>query len=237
MRDRVAAEAIAANAARWLKILARLPGGESHQDWVITDVPHGLCNAVLFPSDETTPDRRIDEILAAARQRRVSQLWTLDVDRCPTIIGKLHDRGLVEVETFSGMAVAVGELPAAACSAGVRITSIHDESHVMDFAAVFGECFGCPGEVAYAITRVSAESARASPETAEHYVGYVDGQPACTATVLYSGRVAGVYNVATTHRLRGRGLGRAVTLHALNTAREKGCKRAVLYSSALAVPL
>ena len=64
------------------------------------------------------------------------------------------------------------------------------------------------------------------------YLGYVDGEPVCTAAVVAGGGAAGVYNVATLPTHRRSGYGEAVMRHALADAhRRHGLERIVLQST------
>jgi ribosomal protein S18 acetylase RimI-like enzyme len=53
------------------------------------------------------------------------------------------------------------------------------------------------------------------------YVGYVDEEPVCTASVVAGGGAVGVYNVATLPGSRRRGYGEGVMRHALEEARRE----------------
>jgi GNAT superfamily N-acetyltransferase len=66
---------------------------------------------------------------------------------------------------------------------------------------------------------------------------WLDGQPVATGTVWRSGSTAGLYNIATLDRLRGRGIGYAVTATLMELARQRGCDRAVLHSSPDGLPV
>jgi ribosomal protein S18 acetylase RimI-like enzyme len=64
------------------------------------------------------------------------------------------------------------------------------------------------------------------------YVGYVDGGPVSTASVVASGGGLGVYNLATLPERQRRGYGEAVMRHALAEARrEHGMERTILQAT------
>lgn len=64
-----------------------------------------------------------------------------------------------------------------------------------------------------------------------HFVGYLDGVPVATTSLLLCGDLAGVYHVVSLPPARGRGVGRAITVAALRHAQRSGATRAALQSS------
>ncbi len=69
------------------------------------------------------------------------------------------------------------------------------------------------------------------------YIGYIDGQPVGTSALVASDGVAGVYNVATLPEYRGRGIGEAMTWHAVRKGVEAGCVIGSLQASAMGQPV
>ncbi len=71
----------------------------------------------------------------------------------------------------------------------------------------------------------------------ESFLGYCDGIPAATATLVCTGRVAGVHNVATVPEYRKRGFGEALTWDAVATGASYGCDMAALQASEMGQPI
>lgn len=69
------------------------------------------------------------------------------------------------------------------------------------------------------------------------FVGYVDGRPVATSALIVSDGVAGVYNVATLPEYRKRGLGEAMTWHAVREGAASGCVIGSLQASAMGQPV
>ena len=70
-----------------------------------------------------------------------------------------------------------------------------------------------------------------------HYLGRLAGEPVATATSFFGSGVAGIYFVCTVERVRQRGIGAAVTLTALQEARDLGYTVGVLGSSEMGYPV
>jgi ribosomal protein S18 acetylase RimI-like enzyme len=64
-----------------------------------------------------------------------------------------------------------------------------------------------------------------------HYIGYLDGEPVTSSTLLLAENIAGIYDVSTAPSVRGRGLGTAITLAPLLEARARGYRYCCLQSS------
>jgi ribosomal protein S18 acetylase RimI-like enzyme len=69
------------------------------------------------------------------------------------------------------------------------------------------------------------------------FVGRLDGRPVATSALYTGTGLAGVYGVGTLPELRGRGLGRAMTIAALAEGRRRGLRIGALMSSDLGLPV
>lgn len=71
----------------------------------------------------------------------------------------------------------------------------------------------------------------------QHYLARWQGVPCSIATLLRAPRAAGLYHVTTLPAYRGRGLGTAVTLAAMEAAQKMGYERVILFASPDGYPL
>ena len=71
----------------------------------------------------------------------------------------------------------------------------------------------------------------------ECYIGSVDGEAVATSTLVVTGTTAAVYNVATLESHRRRGLGEALTWHAVRAGAAMGCDVSTLQASAMGRPI
>ena len=116
--------------------------------------------------------------------------------------------------------------------AGVEIV-VTDDTTLDDYRRVLAEGFGMPLDFVRAA--FGPELLDIEPLTA--LLAFVDGEPASTSAVFVTGEIAGVYNVATTPAMRGRGVGAAVTWAAVAAGAAAGCTRSILQASAEGAPV
>ena len=79
--------------------------------------------------------------------------------------------------------------------------------------------------------------AELDPAGAEVYLARFEGADAASLLAFDHGGDCGIYNLATVPSARRRGLGTALTAHAVAAARERGCATASLQSTAMAEAL
>ena len=149
--------AIEANPMGWLDILARQPGAEVGDRWVVTDVPFALCNSCFFPRWGDDADARIDAFVAAGRARAVPQLWWLGESSTPSDLPeRLRARGLdVVVEEMPGMELPLSALPDVSGSPAVRTSDV--ASLAEPFCSAFGVTDDAWSSVAPAFAASGAE--------------------------------------------------------------------------------
>ena len=192
--------------------------------WTLTDVPHPLFNSVLRARLEDV-DAAVDAVIAPGMPR----LWWVDAAE---VGERLLERGFVFAGENVGMARRVvprrregTESPAAGDPALKRgMTRVSDaELRIWN-----------------SVPNGSEERYQFYAETQHlfrHYVAFVDGVPAGTASLFPSEGVAGIYNVYTRPEFRRRGIGEALTRAALDDARELGLDVAVLQASPMSASL
>ncbi len=116
---------------------------------------------------------------------------------------------------------------------GLTIRTAGGEPELDDHARVAAQAFGMPLEAARSLMAVG----RLHLPGIEFYVGYDEGRPVAASALFLSHDVAGVYNVATVPALRGRGMGEAMTWHAIRRGAERGALFASLQASEMGKPI
>jgi GNAT superfamily N-acetyltransferase len=102
------------------------------------------------------------------------------------------------------------------------------------FFRLMSEIFDLPPDVAMAI--YGGERYWSSHMVA--WIGYVDGQPVCSAATATAAGAIGIYSVGTVPPWRRQGFAEAITRHALEKARQLSCVRpTILQSTSLGLNL
>lgn len=233
--------AVEENVREWTLLKGGLPGVELHDDgdvvWLFSTVPGrgGAVAAARFTPKSV--DERIGAIIEHHRRHAVPTLWwTGPVSAPANLEARLRAHGLHCQRRLPGM---VCDLQA--MRTGFRRPERLEVRPLEDFS-IFREhehpFFG-PADTIRRRNLIEGVGfmTRTEPERAWHFVASLDGVPMGCATVFLGAGVAGLYHVATVERARGRGIGKAVTLAALEHARDLGCRVSILHASSEGEPI
>jgi GNAT superfamily N-acetyltransferase len=202
-----------------------------------TDVPVPFFSGIARTTLEDAST--IDRVKASFQGRHAAFRWWLTPSVQPANLETLLlERGFRHVYDARGMvadlgSVAVGKTLGPDVSIR-RVTSVDEFEPWLD---IFLLSFARPPQERafwrqpYEFFGFGADARWA------HYVGFLGDTPVSTTSVLMAGDLAGIYNVATIPAARGRGVGRAVTLAAMEHGKERGAVKAVLQSSEMGYPV
>jgi N-acetylglutamate synthase len=117
--------------------------------------------------------------------------------------------------------------------ADVTMVAVRTKADLEPLHAILTEAFGMPApDVAtFAFERFLER------DDFYFFTGWVDGEPATTATAVRAGDIAGIFSVGTFQSFRRRGLGEAVTARAVEAAAAGGARAAFLQASGLGFPI
>lgn len=258
--DALLAQATAGNLfALFRAMAAALPGGELHLEpglslhhtFPTNPMFKGAWAARLAPS---AADAAIETAIAWFRSRNAPYFffWT-DPASTPEDIGpRLEMRGLISMEEqqkqlasgiiqkSSGAPCMIADLDrmnersSDGLPEGFRLEEIRDEPALQTFRRLFVAIYGIPDWAGQAW--VDATLAIGLGRTPwKMYLGLLDGEPVATTILFCGGGVASVYGVGALEKVRGHGIGGAVTLLPLMEARTMGYKHAALFSTELGI--
>jgi hypothetical protein len=219
----------------FIKALRGWQGAEVHDEsdilWSITDIPFDLFNSVsrarILPENI---DATIQSVVAQAGQRGVPLLWWTGPGTLPADLGKhLERHGFVREDHMPGMAVDLAKLKEnLPVSAGFTCQPVEDQAVLKIWGQVFGECFEAPD---FAVEAFCDFSNYVNRHTMRSYLGWLDGKPVATSTLMLGEGVANIYNVGTIPAARRRGIGALMTALPLYEARAEGYRVGILDAS------
>lgn len=204
---------------------------------VRSDVPHPMLNRVL--KTEGVPYNELQEFVLNTvdlyKQKSLPLMWlNWSINESPELVSILNDSGFEKVGSMPGMAMEIkgiaydkNETP------GFEIKSVFDENDFGSFIETITSSFSLPDLLVKSIQKQFANIGFNESSPIRHYIGYLNGVPVSTVTSFRHGDTIGIYNVAAVENVRGRGIGRMMTMHPLLIEKEKGCSAAILHSSVL----
>jgi GNAT superfamily N-acetyltransferase len=228
-------DAIRGNLCEFFRFLARSRSGEdglANERFVrwYTPLPHPWFNGILCSAPPAQADGDfIQETIQYFKERGVGVFtcWLEPHLKRSKWEPFLSEYGFGFSDSTPGMAIDLQTLPqSASMPQGLEIRSVEDESTMRTWAQVFTRGYGLPQDWENMIFDVWFKMGLDFP-----ICNYLDGKAVSTSTLFYGAGVAGIYDVATLPKARGRGLGTALTLAPLLDARQAGYCIGTLQSS------
>lgn len=237
-------EAIDQNSVDFFMRYGRGPGCEFHDEgdleWFTTGIPHHLFNGVMAAHLEPEDvDRRIDVMLAEFRTRELPLEWNVGALSTPPDLGRhLEAKGLEHTLDIPGMAVDLRVLPADEPPPdGLTISLARSRRDLETCIRIANATFGIPETFVSRLADIERSVDPDQRELTRHYLGRIHGKPAATSELFLSAGVAGLYFVGTLDEVRGRGLGRAMTLAGFRQATEMAYRIGVLHATTKGMPV
>jgi GNAT superfamily N-acetyltransferase len=207
--------------------------------WQITSIPNADFNYVgrarLAPEQA---DGAIADVIERCGARRVPAQWcTGPATRPIDLPARLLAHGFTLAGEDVGMAVDLqafdDSLPA---PEGLYIERVHDRAGLEAWSRLAPKPPADPAIVAAYVDLFTHFGI--GPEGPFHlYVGWWRDEPVAISSLLTAVGVGGVYYVITAPQARRRGIGTAMTLAALRTARALGYRVGVLQASPMGEPV
>jgi GNAT superfamily N-acetyltransferase len=184
-------------------------------------------------------DARIAATVASFRMRGLAFTWYAGPSRTPAdLAARLEAHGLTLDTAELGMASDLTVVaPPVSAPAGLTIERVRDDAGALRLLVVSRLANDLDPDISTVAVERVTPATYDDDDPLQFYLAWLDGQPvACTQLFLGAG-VAGIYNVGTIPSARRQGVGAAITLAALNAARERGYRIAVLGASAMGEPV
>lgn len=202
-----------------------LPDARLLDDGRVFGVSTGV--PINFFSGIATTDLSEEDVVPVLESfgERPFRWWISPSTRPSNLAAILAGHGLRHTYDAAGMAADLDAVDFdAAAPRGLTLRRVTD---LGDWVRVFMEGFQRPE----AEREVWPPAYGRCDDAWAHFVGYLDGSPVATTSLLLCGDLVGVYHVVTLPAARGRGIGRAMTVAALQYGRSLGATHAALQSS------
>jgi hypothetical protein len=208
---------------------------------ILSDIPFDWFNQVLVERPDATPAGLLAGV-ERGRAHAVGSVVRLREGMDDRYIPILTQAGLVaadEATITPGMVAfpidskTIADAIAPSHLSGFEIHRVMDAVGLDDHRRVVTEGFGSPPAVALGTTCAELLDC---PECVV-YVGYADGAPVASGLSWRTGRMVGVYAIATIPEARQRGYGAAMTARIVTDGLASGCDMAALQASELGRPI
>jgi ribosomal protein S18 acetylase RimI-like enzyme len=202
--------------------------------WYVTGLPEAAFNSVMYAN--LAPDRidaAVAELRALRAEHGVPINWLIGPTSRPLdLADQLVARGFRHLIDLTALAARLEDVHAdEAPPAGVVVEPVADAAVYEEWIAAERRGFEMAGELADRFGDLRRGMGLGRRPGLHHFVGRLDGEPVGTATLLLAAGIAGIYDVSVAPEARRRGIGRALTLAALDAARRQGYAWAFLNAS------
>lgn len=225
---------------RWGQALGSTFIEDDEVQLFISGTPLQFWNGVVRASfAEDVVDRKIDETLARFAARQVPLCWLVGPGTRPADLGRrLEAHGLTLDAEDPGMALLLADMPAEIAPVpGLSIAEVGDGEAMVRWieTVVVGSEF--PDIVREHLMLLYGRYGYQSSTAVRYFLGSLQGRPVTTSQLFLGAGVAGLYCVATVPDARGMGIGNAMTVAALQAARDQGYAIGILQSSAMGLSI
>lgn len=219
-------------------------GIELHQDrelvWITSEIPYPLFNAVLRSrlSDDRADDR-INGFAAGAKARSLPLAWMVSPLTEPyDIERRLRARNFTPGPFTVGMAADLEGISESLIVPGnLYIEEVRDQEALKVWSDVVTSVYNFPDFVVRPWSTLHTAMGLGPGKPWRHYLARLGSRAVAAATLYLWEDSAFLANVATVSDVRSLGIGTAITLKALWSARHEGYRLVTLCSSRMGLNL
>jgi len=211
-----------------------------HPHAIVTesDFPCPFFNNV-FSADIPHPNTEsvVDDLIGRFCSRSVPCFWwSGPVNHDERVTRILEARGFVKAFEAAAMALSLADLPAQ--QPGVaEVIEIESEDQMIDWSRTCTSAFGFDNNLSNWWRDLFTTIPFGDRTPLRHFLACIAGEPAGTASTFNEDGIVGLASVGVREKHRRQGIGSAITLAALVSARHLGCSLGVLFSSPMAVSM
>lgn len=234
------------NVLTYYKGIACLLGGHFTETDEVTWFTTGRQSLYRFNSVLRTVTRAenlsrlADPILETFLSKNLPFFWVDWRDGGAPGLGDYLNSKNIHLEHFKGMPCmsrGLDNLPEVSLPIEVELVHVQTQQDQADWLNVLMEGFEEPEPSRVDFEQFLASSLTEPEPVFEHFLARWQGEPCAISTLLKAKQGAGIYHVATLPHYRGRGLGRALTLTAMQSARAVGYQQSILFATPSGFPI
>jgi GNAT superfamily N-acetyltransferase len=192
-----------------------------------------ICNGVFKARlNSENLDEQVESTLAPFKKRNLPMFWWTGPATLPENLNiNLESHGLKHADSWPGMSMKLSDLPKKDLPPGLIIRPVSNMGMLRLWNQPFTTVFEMPGFVTDFFANIFQYLGFEPDIPFRNYIGLLNDEPVACATVFYGAGVAGIYNIATLEKFRGRGIGTAITTYPLLQTLERGYRYGILHSS------
>ncbi|KAA0255757.1 MAG: GNAT family N-acetyltransferase [Chloroflexi bacterium] len=234
------------NILTYYKAIARLLNGDFIETDEVAWFTTGRRSLYRFNGVVSTKIRAgdlskvIDPILETFLSKDLPFFWVVWSDSGTPGLGDYLNSKNVRFEHFTGMPCmsrGLDNLPELPLLQEVEIVRVQSQQEQANWLNVLMEGFDEPAASRTDFQQILANSLAEPDPMFEHFLARWQGAPCSISTLLKAEHGAGIYHVTTLPQHRGKKLGKALTLAAMQSARRAGYKEAVLFATPSGFPI
>lgn len=193
----------------------------------ITGLPFSFFNVAVVTEVPANPEKVIEDSDALFRSRGLAWCLRTRGDAAAVLEGPARRAGM-RLDAMEAAMVLYPLPPAPPLAVpDLEIEDVVDVGTMERHLAVVSGAYGVADDVIASLLPPPLLLG----SSFEAFLGSIDGVPASVSALVVTDQVAGVYNVGTLPVRRRRGLGTALTWHALEVGRRSGCTVGSLQST------
>lgn len=221
-----------------------LAGGGRHERlsgalFMQTAIPHFLFNSVILSGhDRAAVETALGLGADCAGSGGVPVLWRVGPSaESAALRARLEAAGVQPSEAQPAMLADLADLPPPPAIDGLVIATARGPEERRAWGRLAIAAFEMDPDLGIAMGGCEATIPARMFDDQPRYTGHLDGEAVAVSSLVMTDGLAGIYAVATLPHARRRGIGRAMTLHAMAEGLRRGAKMATLQATSMGRPV